>query len=119
MFIQLPFDSVNSTADLPAGQYSVKASTYAEVGTSTRVLMLAYEFAYSAEVLAYDMLIYLPGGAVLARDFVWMKDRSWRDSDGRKSQDLPPLLPTELKDLVCISAEDGDDVWVGSEVGHG
>ena len=66
----------------------------------------------------YDVLIVEPDGAIRARDYVWLPDRSWRDSAGAKSDDLTALFPAEMFDLRLVRTDILEAIDVGQAHGQ-
>lgn len=118
MFIPVAFSSINSQADLEPGAYRTSRSLYRDAPDGLRVLLFEYCSAHRTEDVpsAYDVMIVEPGGLVRVRDFVWLADRSWRDSDGLKSNNVMSLMPAELMRLPCVRTQRLDDAQVGRAV---
>ena len=115
MFIPVPFRSVNSPSDLHPGRYRTTCAHYARASSDLKVWLFKYTAPESDEPLAVDLLLMDGEGALRARDFIWMPDRSWRDSDGGRANRLEALLPAELLGLQerrCVALE---DVEVGAD----
>ena len=99
MFIPVPFDSVNQAFVPSPGTYAASCSMYAGDATLPELFVFEYIPQGATAPTVYDLLIVEPTGAVRARDYVFMPDRSWRDSAGAKSDDLSALFPAGLFDL--------------------
>ena len=115
MFIPVSFHSVNSPDDLAPGRYSAVGLFYASNSDPLRAVLVEYTLTPSEEPLACDLLVIEADGSVRARDFVWLNDRSWRDSDGLRANRLSALLPAELLPLQFVRSE----VWDSIDVGGG
>ena len=113
MFLPVPFESVNSRNDLAPGRYDATCSYYLAPGRSLRLMLFEYAREESREPAACDLLVVEEDGCVRARDFVWLPDRSWRDSDGVRSNRLASLLPMELLKLQFLRREVLESVRVG------
>lgn len=112
MFIPVPFNSVNSHADLEAGAYRASCSLYASAATRMQVLLFDYSRVDTPPraPCAYEVMVINPDGLVRARDFVWLPDRTWRDSDGLKANNVLSLMPVELSRLTFVRSQRLDDV---------
>ena len=112
MFIPVVFSSVNSQDDLESGAYRTSCALYGAVATKPRVFLFEYIRAPAQAATAYDIMIVEPDGQIRARDFVWMPDRCWRDSDGLRATNVLALMPAELEHLALVRTEPLDDVRV-------
>ena len=99
MLVPVAFASVNSDADMPPGVYDVVCRAYEAVGSQAQMMMFEYSPKGVDSVVAADLMVLDETGNIRACDFVWLPDRSWRDSSGLKANHLAELLPPEL--LVC------------------
>ena len=62
------------------------------------------EFALGGEPpSACDLVVVLPNGDVLFRDFMLLPDGSWRDSYGGRGESLGDLLPQEIFKFRLVS----------------
>lgn len=113
MFIPIPFESVNSAFQPAAGTYAASCSKYAASAALPELFVFEYALAGSASPTVYDLLIVEPSGAVRVRDYVWMADRSWRDSAGAKSDDLTALFPAGLFDLRLVRRDRLPSITIG------
>lgn len=96
MFLPIDFASVNSERDLAPGTYSAQCTGYGGPENKERAFLFSYTPAGAPSATVYDLVVVDGEGAVRARDFMWLADRSWRDSDGARANDLVALLPAEL-----------------------
>ena len=113
MFLPISLHSVNSPSDLAPGQYSVECHYYGPDETGLRAMFVDYIPAVGEVATACDLLVVEANGAVRARDFVLLPDRSWRDSDGTKANRLVALLPQEIADLPYARREQHEPIQVG------
>lgn len=112
MFVPLAFQSVNSPSDLQAGLYSASCTFYRDGRSALSALYFEYALHSTGEPQACDLVVIEPDGVVRARDFVWMPDRSWRDSDGLRANRLWALLPPEFLPLQFVRRQALDPVVV-------
>jgi hypothetical protein len=113
MFIPVKFDSVNRDFVPEPGRYAATCALYAD--TDTRPTMVVFEYTpQSAKAPTMcDLLIFEASGEIRARDFVWLADRSWRDSAGAKSVDLSALFPAGLFDLKLVRRAELPAITIG------
>src|SRR4029453_11347981 len=97
MFIPVAFHSVNLPSSLAPGRYGVTCACYGRADETSIALLFQYALKdQTPQAAAADLLMMECGGTLRARDFLWMPDRSWRDSDGIRANRLEALLPAEL-----------------------
>jgi hypothetical protein len=113
MFIPVVFHSVNSPSDLEPGRYEVICHWYGIAGERAGAGVFYYRLAGAAQPAAVDLLVVEANGTLRARDFRWMPDRSWRDSDGIRANRLDALLPAELLRLQILREQALDSIEVG------
>jgi hypothetical protein len=99
VFIPVAFHSVNSSADLKPGRYSVACSSYGRIESGFIAVLFHFSPAGGGQAVVVDLLLMEGDGTLRARDFLWLPDRSWRDSDGLRADRLDALLPVELLSL--------------------
>ena len=109
MLLPIEFSSVNSRADLAPGTYNATVSGYAEPNAKSRITVFEYTLAGANAVSAVDLVVIDAAGDVRACDFVWLPDRSWRDSAGVKGNHLAELLPPELMSYRLVRREQLSD----------
>lgn len=114
MFVPVPFDSVNSPASLEPGDYESFVQVFGEQSGSPRLCLFQYRPAGTDEVVAVDLLGIDSDGTVRVRDFVWMRDRCWRDSTGLRSNDLGAMLPPEVMAWTLLETRQLEPVFVKS-----
>ena len=114
MFIPVAFDSVNAESDLPAGVYSTACGVYRSPDGKSQITLFEYSLQGVDSVVAADLLVLDSTGAIRACDFVWLADRSWRDSSGLKANHLAELLPQELLSYALVRSEALGELTVAS-----
>ena len=114
MFIPVAFDSVNAESDLPAGVYSAACGVYRSPDGNSQITLFEYSPQGVDSVVAADLLVLDSAGAIRACDFVWLADRSWRDSSGLKANHLAELLPQELLSYALVRSEALGELTVAS-----
>ena len=114
MFVPVAFDSVNAESDLPAGVYSATCGVYRSTDSKSQITLFEYSPRGVDSVVAADLLVLDATGAIRACDFVWLADRSWRDSAGLKANHLAELLPQELLSYALVRSEALGDLTVAS-----
>ena len=114
MFVPVAFDSVNAESDLPAGVYSATCGVYRSGDGKSQITLFEYSPQSVDSVVAADLLVLDVTGAIRACDFVWLADRSWRDSAGLKANHLAELLPQELLSYALVRSEALGDLTVAS-----
>ena len=105
MFVPVAFDSVNSDADMPPGVYDVVCRAYEAVDSQAQMVVFEYSPKGVDSVIAADLMVLDDAGNIRACDFVWLPDRSWRDSSGLKANHLAELLPPELLGCRLVRTE--------------
>ena len=117
MFIPIAFESVNHAFVPEPGRYSVSCSLFADrrVDSRARAFLFEYTPSGASAPTICDLVVFESQGAVRARDFVFLSDRSWRDSDGAKAEDLAALFPQGLFDLRLVRRDDLKPIVVGVE----
>lgn len=110
MFIPYTFASVNQPAQLRRGIYRADVTLYAGAPTEPRASLIAYTHESDHEPCAVDLVVMEADGSVRVRDFLWLPDRSWRDSAGTAGNNLAELLPTELQALQHVGGDRWPDV---------
>jgi hypothetical protein len=113
MFLPIPFDSVNRGFEPTPGRYAATCSLYADTSFRPKMFVFEYTPQHAPAPTICDLLVIEPDGAIRARDYVWMPDRSWRDSAGAKSVDLSALFPTGLFDLKLIRRHELAAITIG------
>ena len=114
MFIPVPFESVNAAFAPIPGTYAASRSMYAGDAALPELFVFEYVPTGASAPTVYDLLIVAPDGAVSARDYVWMPDRSWRDSAGARSDDLTALFPAGLFDLRLVWRDPLPPITIGA-----
>ena len=105
MFVPVVFDSVNTDADMPPGVYDVVCRAYEAVDSQAQMVVFEYSPKGTDSVVAADLMVLDETGNIRACDFVWLPDRSWRDSSGLKANHLTELLPPELLAYQLVRTE--------------
>ena len=105
MLVPVAFESVNSDADMPPGVYDVVCCAYEAVDSQAQMVVFEYSPKGVDSVIAADLMVLDDAGNIRACDFVWMPDRSWRDSSGLKANHLTDLLPPELLAYQLVRTE--------------
>jgi hypothetical protein len=113
MFLPIKFCSVNSPEDLAPGRYMASSTWYGRATDICMVLLVQYARDAGAQPAGVDLLVIEPDGTLRARDFAWLSDRSWRDSDGARANRLNALLPVELLRLQVVRSEHLGEIKVG------
>ena len=116
MFVPVAFDSVNAESDLPAGVYSTACGVYRSPDGKSQITLFEYSLQGVDSVVAADLLVLDAAGAIRACDFVWLPDRSWRDSAGLKANHLAELLPQELLSYALVRSEALGELTVASSL---
>ena len=114
MFVPVAFDSVNVESDLPAGVYGAACGVYRSADGKSQITLFEYSPQGVDSVVAADLLVLDSTGAIRACDFVWLADRSWRDSAGLKANHLAELLPQELLSYALVRSEALGELTVAS-----
>ena len=114
MFIPIEFDSINCIEMAPPGVYTATCETYAAGQAQSTLLLFAYAREGGSAPCFHDIVLVDPHGAVQARDYAWMPDRTWRDSAGAKSVDLAALLPAELLLLRFVKRDQLPSITIGN-----
>jgi hypothetical protein len=104
MFVPYSFASVNQPDQLRRGVYRAVAEFYGGGDDEPRVSLVNYSLEPDPEVCAADLVVIDVDGSVLLCDYVWMPDRSWRDSAGLKANHLLELVPPELMRLPLVGS---------------
>jgi hypothetical protein len=103
MFFPIKLATVNGIGDLQTGDYIPVCSTYENHEIARRVLFFEYSLVGDTSPSACDLVIIEPKGEVLMRDFVRLPDRSWRDSNGQRSDNLAEMLPSEIFEYKLVT----------------
>lgn len=90
------FVSHNSLLSINDGKYEVAETTYTSGISPMSATFISIANFGAGEILACDLLVVLPDGSVLFRDFLRLEDGRWRDSNGLIDNQLSDLLPSEL-----------------------
>lgn len=98
------FASENGISQLADGTYRLVETTYSGVDTGSTAILKEIEVLATMELVACDLLVVLPGGGVLFRDFMKVPNGDWRDSYGRCADSLGDLLPPELSDFRKVTS---------------
>ena len=97
MFLYPGFESLNSLDDVLPGDYAGVLSVYIDRKTAAKALLSQYTRQLDVlPTIAELQMIDPDGQTVRFLDFVFMPDRSWRDSYGLRADELGLLLPVEL-----------------------
>ena len=105
MFIATKLSSVNAPADVPPGVYGCECHVYAGPASPEAAFFFEYRPELGSEAVAVDLLIVDSAGAMRGVDFVWLSDRSWRDSSGVRANHLAELLPDELSSYHLVRTQ--------------
>lgn len=99
------FISQNSLSSVADGAYGLVDSEYQSLDGRTSATLKEVVVCGSEHAIACDLIVVMPNGDVLFRDFLRMPDNGWRDSYGRRAEELASLLPPELSDMrLCARA---------------
>lgn len=104
MFVPYEFTSVNRPEQLRRGVYRAVAEFYGGGAAAPRVSLVNYSLEPDPEVCAADLVVIEVDGSVRVCDYVWLPDRSWRDSAGLKANHLQELVPPELMALPLVGS---------------
>lgn len=96
MFLYPEFKSINNRSDVGHGTYVCHCSVYVGKAEFDKAVVCQYRRDGDADYVITELLIFGVDGMVSFCDFVKLKDRSWRDSFGNKSDDLLSLFPKEI-----------------------
>lgn len=110
MFIPYSFASVNQAGQLRRGVYRADVAIYAGAPGEPCASLIAYTHDADHEPCAVDLVVMESDGSVRARDFLWLPDRSWRDSAGTTAGNLAELLPAEVQGLQHVGSDRWPDV---------
>ena len=113
MFLPFSISSFNSGDQLEIGKYEAMVSVY--VDYKKRRKMVYSEFIKDGETMpsAIDLAVIEDNGEIFMRDFLKLPDRSWRDSSGKRSDNITELLPSEIFDFPLVSRESAGFHFIG------
>ena len=102
MFLHPEFMGMNQPQDLPDGRYAGVCSFSKARDFDFNAAFVEYTLDGEELPRVVDLLLIDQAGERYFRDFVRLKDRSWRDSYGGRSDDLDDLLPPEILDFLVL-----------------
>lgn len=97
MLLALNISSMNSISLDVDRIYELAVSVYFSSCGERRALLAELRDLDSNRVLGCDLVVREPDGRIVARDFLLMPDRQWRDSVGRRNNKLSHLFPIDLE----------------------
>lgn len=115
MFIQIPFQSLNTLTDVQEGVYALSVDFLERADGQVRATLSLYTKEGDVDPSIADLVIGEFGGALQICDFVKMADGAWRDSSGLKAGALRLLMPRQVLGMLLMKQEAGKPV----EVKHG
>lgn len=105
MFINIDFKTVNKITDISSGIYSGNCIEYLSKDGQYSIALCEYSLESKNELTVVDIIITdLANNENFILDIVKMKDSSWRDCHGNKSDNVISILPNILKNAKQVMA---------------